>query len=143
MVNNKKYKQLGMPLGTASARLKKQIMLHLLGQLDQDICFRCGCKIKSAVELSIDHKVNWLNKDTELFWDLKNIAFSHNKCNTREKEYNWDAIQMDYDAGLSWRDLTRKYGISKNSLSLASKRNDFKSRNWKEIVSIRKKYNTE
>jgi hypothetical protein len=83
--NKEKNIQLGMPLGTASARLKKAIMLNLLQKLCQDICYKCGERITTPEELSVDHKVNWLYNDTELFWDLNNIAFSHRRCNISER----------------------------------------------------------
>lgn len=31
--------------------------------------------------MSIDHKNPWIGVDVNLFWDVKNIAFSHLKCN--------------------------------------------------------------
>lgn len=82
--NAKKAKALGMPHGTASARLKKEVMFQLVKSTHADICFRCGERIKSAEELSIDHKVDWLNSDDPmgLFFNLANISFSHLKCNS-------------------------------------------------------------
>jgi hypothetical protein len=80
--NKQKSEQLEMPFGTASGRLKKIIMLHLLQQLKQDYCFRCGAKIETPDELSIDHKLPWLHVSVDLFWDIKNIAFSHLTCNS-------------------------------------------------------------
>lgn len=80
-MEDKKSKQLGMSHGTASNRLKKQILFSLVQETKKDICFQCGEKIKSVKEFSIEHKVPWLDKDTDLFWDLDNIAFSHLSCN--------------------------------------------------------------
>lgn len=79
--NLMKLKQLGMPIGTASGKLKKAIMLKLLQKLKEDICYRCNKIIETPEELSIDHKINWLHVSSDLFWDLDNIAFSHKKCN--------------------------------------------------------------
>ena len=73
---------LGMPAGTAAARLRKKILFHLLQRLHEDVCFQCGKKIETAEELSIEHKLPWLHKDVALFWDLTNIAFSHSRCNS-------------------------------------------------------------
>jgi len=70
-----------MPVGTAAGRLRKQIMFELIGRQGLDTCFRCGQKIESAEELSIDHKQDWIDNH-ELFWDLDNIAFSHFLCNS-------------------------------------------------------------
>jgi len=45
--------------------------------------------IDSVEELSIEHKIPWLNNSSELFWDLDNIAFSHLICNTRAADKTW------------------------------------------------------
>ena len=81
--NKKKTQQLGMPIGTASAILRKNIMFALIRQLDLDICFQCGERIEGADELSIEHKVPYLDSKNpkELFFSLDNIAFSHLTCN--------------------------------------------------------------
>ena len=81
--NTAKAEQLGMPFGTASARLKKKILLSLLQKLGEDKCYRCGNLIATVEGLSVEHKKAWFNIDTELFWDLDNIAFSHLDCNIR------------------------------------------------------------
>lgn len=81
--NQKKNEQLGMPYGTACARLRKSILFSLLKETGKNICFQCGKIIESEKELSIEHKINWLDSENpkELFFDLKNIAFSHLSCN--------------------------------------------------------------
>lgn len=81
--NKNKADKLGMPFGTASNRLKKKIMFSLLCQLDLNVCFQCGNRIETAEELSVEHKISWLNGENpqELFFSLDNIAFSHLKCN--------------------------------------------------------------
>lgn len=81
MSDKQKNIQLGMPIGTATAQLKKRILFHLIKQLKKNVCFRCIKKIKTVDEFSIDHKKAWLYVNTDLFWDLKNVAFSHLKCN--------------------------------------------------------------
>lgn len=73
--------QLGMSHGTAANRLRKMILFNLLRKLNEDVCFKCGKKIDTAEELSIEHKLPWEGRSTELFWDLNNIAFSHIGCN--------------------------------------------------------------
>lgn len=77
----RKSAQLGMPFGTANHRLKKNIMFDMMVRLEEDTCFKCGEKIQSADQLSIEHRVPWLDVSTDLFWDLDNIAFSHLACN--------------------------------------------------------------
>jgi hypothetical protein len=81
--NDKKSKQLGMPIGTATHRLRKSIMFDLLKKLNMNLCFQCGEVIDSIDDLSIEHKTPWLDSDNpvELFYDLDNIAFSHCHCN--------------------------------------------------------------
>jgi hypothetical protein len=79
--NVKKARQLGMPHGTAQGRLVKMLLLRMAQDLGRDFCHRCGGRIESVKELSTDHKKEWLDADTALYWDLDNIAFSHRSCN--------------------------------------------------------------
>ncbi len=81
--NNKKSEQLEMPIGTASGQLRKIIIFHLIKLLGFDICFQCGNKIKEVKQLSIEHKIPWLDSinPKESFFDINNIAFSHLLCN--------------------------------------------------------------
>lgn len=81
--NRKKAATLGMSFSTACHQLRRSIIFKLLQQCDKDICYRCNKAIESADDVSIDHKVDWLNTSTakELFFDLDNIAFSHKTCN--------------------------------------------------------------
>lgn len=81
----KKNDQLGMNFSTAQNRLRKDLLFSLVQRLGDDICYRCGEKIVSKEELSIEHKVDWLDSEhpSKLFFDLDNITFSHLSCNTR------------------------------------------------------------
>lgn len=79
--NKKKSEQLGMPFGTACHRLRVRVMLHLLKRHGENICFKCGKKINQPEDLSIEHKRPWLGYSNRRFWSMKNIAFSHRKCN--------------------------------------------------------------
>jgi len=83
--NDRKAEQLGMPFGTASSRLRKKVLFSLVQRFGLDDCFKCGGKIATIDEFSIEHKRPWLNVDPDLFWDLDNIAFSHLRCNVRER----------------------------------------------------------
>jgi hypothetical protein len=87
MSEKEKKRQLGMPIGTAAARLRKQILFHLLIKLNENVCFKCGEKILDVSELSIEHKINWLHSKNpkEIFFNIENIAFSHLKCNRNER----------------------------------------------------------
>ena len=90
--NKKKTIQLGMSNGKAQHRLRKMIMFKLIQKLRLDVCYQCGGKIAYIDDLSIEHKVPWLDSDNpkKFFFDLDNIAFSHLKCNVSavRPEYN-------------------------------------------------------
>jgi len=79
--NKRRAEFLGLPHGTAMARLKKQILFSLLEKYKENFCFRCKNEITNVSELTIDHKEPWEGIDVELFWALDNISFSHSKCN--------------------------------------------------------------
>ena len=79
--NQSKANFLGMPWGTANARLRKSILFDLVRQLGQDECYKCHKQIQVIEEFSIEHKQPWENISVELFWDISNIAFSHLRCN--------------------------------------------------------------
>jgi hypothetical protein len=85
MSNEKKDATLGMSHGTATNRLRKQIMFRLLQRLNENFCFRCGCEIQSVDDLSIEHKQPWEGISADLFWDEENIAFSHLRCNRPDR----------------------------------------------------------
>lgn len=82
--NLKKNKQLGMSHGKACAILRREIFFKLLKESNKNTCYRCNKKITKIETFSIDHKKPWLNsKDPiRLFFDLRNIAFSHSVCNS-------------------------------------------------------------
>ena len=75
--------KLGMPHGTAAARLRKALMFKVAGLLGLLTCFRCERQIETAAELSVEHKDSWeLAADpAKAFFDLDNVAFSHLSCN--------------------------------------------------------------
>jgi hypothetical protein len=85
--NKRREEQLGMPYGTACNRLRKEILFHLVKKLNEDICYKCGKKIDTKEELTIEHKEPWLDVDVDLFWNLKNISFSHSKCNNTDRPW--------------------------------------------------------
>jgi hypothetical protein len=121
--NEKKSKQLGMPIGTASNRLRKLIMFDLLKRLNLNVCFQCEEEIKDVENLSIEHKIPWLGSEnpTNLFFDLSNIAFSHLSCNV----------------GMARRDRNAKHGghTKYNSgcrCDLCKAENARLVRNWRE-----------
>ena len=81
--NQKKYDQLGQPFGTATSRLRKLVLFNLLSRYGDNNCYRCKEIITSPDDLSMEHKIPWLDSENpvELFFDLDNIAFSHLSCN--------------------------------------------------------------
>lgn len=82
---DKKALQLGMPFGTASGKLRKALLFDLLVRLELNFCFRCTSEIDGVEELSIEHKVAWLDSDDPVgkFFDLANVSFSHLNCNIK------------------------------------------------------------
>jgi len=68
---------------TAATRLKKMLLFDMAKRLGIDDCYRCREKIESIDNLSVEHKIPWLDSENPvgLFFDLKNIAFSHLRCN--------------------------------------------------------------
>jgi 5-methylcytosine-specific restriction endonuclease McrA len=83
-MSNKKDLQLGMTYGKASHRLKKNILYSLAVKLEIHKCFQCGKLIETPEELSVEHKIPWLDSEDpkKLFFSLENIAFSHLICNS-------------------------------------------------------------
>lgn len=81
MTNERRAQQLGMPYGTACARLRKALLFQMAQQLDKDVCVRCQESIDSIDDFTIEHIEPWYERDEALFWDLENIGFSHAKCN--------------------------------------------------------------
>ncbi len=79
---DKKRKQLGEHPATASRRLQRDLLWHLVVSTAKTLCFRCD-RPMSRDDFTIDHKVPWLNSadPIKLFFDLDNIAFSHDSCN--------------------------------------------------------------
>jgi hypothetical protein len=77
--------QLGISYSTAVGQLKKQIWFRLVKQCGENFCFKCKKEIKTADELSVEHKQPWLHIDPKLFWDVNNLAWSHRKCNRADR----------------------------------------------------------
>lgn len=76
---------LGVPIGTANARLLKALLFDLAKRLSLTRCFRCGGEIETVGTFSIEHKAAWEHSlaPRDLFFDLDNISFSHRACNYR------------------------------------------------------------
>ena len=83
--NRKKSDQLGMNHSTAANRLRKMIMFELVRQVGLNRCYRCKEIIENVEDLSVEHKVPWLDSvdPRKLYFDLSNITFSHLSCNSK------------------------------------------------------------
>ncbi|MBA2733459.1 MAG: HNH endonuclease [Acidobacteria bacterium] len=77
-------------------------MFDLPQRHNENTCFRCGEKIESAAELSIEHKQPWLDVSANLFWDLSNVALSHGRCNTVDRHYSIKTRKIGLE-GEAWR----------------------------------------
>jgi hypothetical protein len=132
--NKRKDELLGEPHGTANGKLRKSIIFWLVQETGKDICHRCGEKIETIEELSIEHKDNWMSAENpiESFYDLGNIAFSHLGCNVgaadrsntdyaygekvgNAKLSNIEVINIKNDLknNMSNQDIYKKYDIGK------------------------------
>lgn len=101
--NRAKAQQLGMPFGTAMAKLRKQLLFSLLKKYNENVCYRCEKPIECVEQLSVDHKKPWLRFDTNLFWDVNNIAFSHLDCNVNARNTkNAGKPRINSPTGTSW-----------------------------------------
>jgi hypothetical protein len=100
--NQSKAKTLGMPAGTAAGRLRKLILFDLLQRHKENICSRCLKLIETADELSIEHLLPWEGISADLFWDLKNIAFSHMACNRPHRNIGGAALRKKSPEGMAW-----------------------------------------
>lgn len=58
------------------------------------------------------------------------------KKNKKVKKINWIEIQKEYDNGLSYRDISSKYGISIQSIANAKKRGDLETRTISEATLL-------
>lgn len=99
-----------MDYATASTRLRKMVLFHLIKQLNLDICFRCKLKITDYRDLSLDHIKDWLDEPNgkDLFFDVENIAFSHIKCNISTRRSR--VIELTCDGcGITFIKLLRDY----------------------------------
>ena len=102
--NKKKDEQLGMSHGAAANRLRKAIMFELVRETGRNVCFQCGEAIEDIANLSIEHKIPWLDSEDPvgLYFDLGNIAFSHLRCNCAASRSTGPKRRFVCDEGQSW-----------------------------------------
>lgn len=84
-----------VPHNGAASRLIRLVLFDLIKRLGEDVCFRCGKRINSVDEFSIDHKESWRANPNPIasYFDMQNIAFSHRACNyrfTENRKSFWD-----------------------------------------------------
>ncbi len=122
--NKKKSDQLGMPHGTASAKLRKTILFSLVVLLNMNVCYQCGKEIESEDELSIEHKVPWLDNDDPkaTFFDLENIAFSHLRCNCAAARQPWKGKIFSKHGMLNRYDKGCRCELCKKAKSIHNKK---------------------
>jgi len=102
-INVVKATQLGMPSGTASAKLRKMLLFRAVQRLGEDVCFKCKKQIQKIEEFTIEHKKPWLHISADLFWDLDNIAYSHAACNRPErKSWGIPPSKKEGPEGTAW-----------------------------------------
>ena len=114
-MSEKKNAQLGMNNSTAAHRLRKDIMFKLLAKLEENICYQCKKSIESANDLSVEHKIPWLDSEdpVKLFFDLDNIAFSHLSCNTAARRIS--TTSPEHKLGLKKAKYARWYTPAKRT----------------------------
>ena len=75
--------QLDMNVGTAQNRLVKDVLFKLLTDNGLNECYQCG-KPMCRKTFTLEHKKPWRNETNakELFFNLDNVSFSHQSCNS-------------------------------------------------------------
>ena len=111
--NQKKYDQLGMPIGTAANRLRKLIMFSMARELNRIACYYCNEEIENVEDFSIEHKIPWLDskEPVKLYFDLTNIAFSHLSCNIGARRSNAPYGENANNAKLSDKAVKKIYKL--------------------------------
>jgi 5-methylcytosine-specific restriction endonuclease McrA len=79
--NKRKGEFLGQPYGTACGKLRKKLLHKYIVLAGDGNCHRCGQPIEWD-DLSVEHIKAWHEVSVDLFWDLDNIMFSHQRCNS-------------------------------------------------------------
>ena len=106
--NRIKSEQLKMSHGKAGNILRKKIIFYLAQKTGIDSCFKCGEKILTVDEISIEHKVPWMYSEdpVKLFFDMENIAFSHAHICNKAHRY---PKAMDIPEGMSWCSCCKEF----------------------------------
>ena len=128
----RKKEQLEENISSATNKLLRNLIFNFIKETNKDLCYRCNEKILTLREMSIDHKINWLDSDNpkELFFNLDNIAFSHLGCNARhtrktkyfskeEREIAKFKRQLELNRGAVRKKLTVPEKVTKEQIQWA------------------------
>lgn len=99
----KRSDKLGSPFSTEYYNMVRNILFHLVQKNNKDYCYRCGDKIETVDKFSIEHIVNWRLQENaeELFFDYKNISYSHLTCNSKAVNYVEPSLEIQKTKALS------------------------------------------
>lgn len=126
--NQRRAEFLGMPHGTASHKLRKSLLYKYVRLANHHFCYKCGAKIETVDELSIEHKKPWENIDPALFWDLDNITFSHLVCNKKHSKRNqYTHISELAPDGTKWCGKCRTYLLKDSFAKNKSEEDGYRS----------------
>jgi transposase len=64
------------------------------------------------------------------------VVINNYMKNKHANKYDWNIIQKEYDNGLSYRNLTAKFGVGSQSIANAVKRGDLKTRSLSEAGKL-------
>ncbi len=106
------------PKGTSNYKLYRSIMMHLADCLGLCLCHRCGKRIESLREFSVEHKIPWIGHPNAaaVFTDLSNIAFSHLSCNSRAQRRSNKIYADKFERGrASHKRYWQKHGPERNA----------------------------
>lgn len=80
-----KKEKLGLNHSTAQNRLSKKLIYSFQKEINGIDCFRCK-KEMDICSFTVDHIEPWINHENpkNAYFELENISFSHQKCNSRE-----------------------------------------------------------
>ena len=115
----KARESLGMSQSTAHRQLTKKLLYAFMLKAGETKCYRCK-KPLLFEDFSMDHKEVWRNKPNayELYFDLDNIAFSHQHCNSgAAKKGGWNKGKVTH--GTSGYRLGCRCDVCKSAYSTA------------------------
>ena len=106
----KKKQQLGMNTSTATNRLTRDLLFKFIVLSGKNECYRCKQPM-TRQEFSIEHVTPWLDSEDPvgLFFDLDNVSFSHQKCNTRWVDHKKKTQEEMLAANRNWKKENRIY----------------------------------